>query len=101
MPDTLSKQIKTLYKQKKLIPEFHAKLYVYQMFRALAYLNACGICHRDIKPQNMLVDPAFQILKLCDFGSAKKLIKGALNNVINGPYFHRGTEHLIYLLKVL
>jgi glycogen synthase kinase 3 beta len=34
---------------------------------------------RDIKPQNLLVDPSRQILKLCDFGSAKALVKGEPN----------------------
>ena len=33
------------------------KLIAYQMFRALAYLTGKGICHRDIKPTNVLVDP--------------------------------------------
>ena len=31
------------------------------------------MCHRDIKPQNLLVNPQNWCLKLCDFGSAKKL----------------------------
>lgn len=26
-----------------------------QIFRALAYIHAIGVCHRDIKPQNLLV----------------------------------------------
>jgi len=39
--------------------------------RSIAYIHALGICHRDIKPQNILVDPSSHVLKLCDFGSAK------------------------------
>ena len=44
------------------------KLYIYQLARALGYLHSLGICHRDIKPQNLLVDPHSGVLKLCDFG---------------------------------
>ena len=28
--------------------------------------------HRDIKPANLLVDPTCHVLKICDFGSAKR-----------------------------
>ena len=52
------------------------QLYMYQLCRSLAYLHSTGICHRDIKPQNLLVDPRSHVLKLCDFGSAKALIPG-------------------------
>ena len=48
------------------------------MFRALGYLKGIGICHRDIKPQNILCDSVNLTLKICDFGSAKKLVKGKL-----------------------
>lgn len=41
---------------------------MYQLFRSLAYIHSQGVCHRDIKPQNLLVDPETAILKLCDFG---------------------------------
>jgi serine/threonine protein kinase len=44
------------------------KLFMYQLFRSLAYIHSMGICHRDIKPQNLLLDPESAILKLCDFG---------------------------------
>ena len=46
---------------------------MYQLFSSLAYIHQLGICHRDIKPQNLLLDPETAVLKLCDFGSAKML----------------------------
>lgn len=49
------------------------------MFRALAYLKGIEICHRDIKPQNILTDSSNYLLKICDFGSAKRLVKGIEN----------------------
>ena len=44
------------------------QLYMYQLCRSLAYIHSLDICHRDIKPQNLLVDPSNHTLKLCDFG---------------------------------
>jgi len=38
-----------------------------------------GICHRDIKPSNILICPETHLLYLCDFGSAKRLIKDEVN----------------------
>lgn len=49
------------------------KLYSYQLLRALSYIGKLNVMHRDIKPQNLLVDPTCHILKVCDFGSAKKI----------------------------
>ena len=45
----------------------------------MAYIHALGICHRDIKPKNLLLNPDSQELKVCDFGSAKRLLKGDVN----------------------
>ena len=61
------------------MPLLLIKLYSYQLIRALAYIHALGICHRDFKPQNILTDPTTHELKLCDFGSAKKLVQGEPN----------------------
>lgn len=68
------------------------KLYIYQLFRSLAYIHSQGICHRDIKPQNLLLDPATGVLKLCDFGSAKILIENEPNVSYICSRYYRAPE---------
>ncbi|KAK4406853.1 Phosphoribosylamine--glycine ligase, chloroplastic [Sesamum angolense] len=64
-----------------------------QICRALAYIHNCiGICHRDIKPQNLLVNPHTHQLKLCDFGSAKVLVKGEPNVSYICSRYYRAPE---------
>ncbi|PKA61489.1 Shaggy-related protein kinase iota [Apostasia shenzhenica] len=72
------------------MPLIYVKLYTYQIFRALAYIYTVpGVCHRDVKPQNVLVDPHTHQVKLCDFGSAKMLVKGEANiSYICSHYYH-------------
>jgi glycogen synthase kinase 3 beta len=55
-------------------------------------LHSLNIVHRDIKPLNLLVDPSCQILKLCDFGSAKKLLSGENNVAYICSRFYRAPE---------
>ena len=39
--------------------------------QALEYIHTKSICHRDLKPDNLLTEPARLRLKLIDFGCAK------------------------------
>ena len=71
VPETVYRASRHFNKLKTTMPILEVKLYIYQLFRSLAYIHSQGICHRDIKPQNLLLDPQSGILKLCDFGSAK------------------------------
>jgi len=79
-------------KRKEKMPLEHIVLYIYQLMRALGYVHSLGICHRDIKPQNLLIDPETQLLKLCDFGSAKMLIKGEPNVAYICSRYYRAPE---------
>lgn len=65
---------------------------MYQLFRSLAYIHSLGICHRDIKPQNLLLDPKTGVLKLCDFGSAKHLVRGEPNVSYICSRYYRAPE---------
>ena len=79
-------------KAKKAFPTLFMKLYTYQLCRSLAYIHSLGICHRDIKPQNLLVHPDTHMLKLCDFGSAKILVKGEPNVSYICSRYYRAPE---------
>ena len=46
------------------------KSYMYQMMRGIAYCHSHRIMHRDLKPQNLLIDVS-GYLKLADFGLAR------------------------------
>ncbi len=54
----------------------YAEAFGFQMFRGLGYLHYHRIAHRDVKPENLLVSAVTGVLKICDFGCAKKLSPG-------------------------
>ncbi|KZT06307.1 uncharacterized protein LAESUDRAFT_743475 [Laetiporus sulphureus 93-53] len=50
------------------------QIYTMQMLEGLAYLHSKGVVHRDIKPDNILLDH-MGVIKFVDFGAAKILAK--------------------------
>lgn len=92
VPETVYRVSRHYAKAKSSMPMIYIKLYMYQLLRALAHLHALNICHRDIKPQNLLVDPSTAILKLCDFGSAKMLVPDEPNVSYICSRYYRAPE---------
>ncbi|ESO01293.1 hypothetical protein HELRODRAFT_81900 [Helobdella robusta] len=99
MPETLFTLAKCdgLY-TKPLLDPTSVKVYTYQLFRCLNYLHCLNICHRDVKPQNLLIDPISHAVKLCDFGSAKELLPNEANIAYICSRYYRAPE-LIYGAK--
>nr|CAH7718792.1 unnamed protein product [Callosobruchus chinensis] len=71
-----------LYRQGGTIPESAATFYLSEVVSALEDLHKMGFAHRDVKPDNILLDRCGH-LKLADFGSAAKLNKDGL--ITSGP----------------
>ncbi|MER3430780.1 MAG: hypothetical protein C4324_06995 [Blastocatellia bacterium] len=46
-------------------------LYIEQVCAGLRYAHMQGVIHRDIKPQNLLLDKTQRIVKIADFGVAR------------------------------
>ncbi|CAH9108344.1 unnamed protein product [Cuscuta epithymum] len=93
VPETVHRVSRHYNRMNQHIPVLYVQLYTYQICRALNYIhNVIGVCHRDIKPQNLLVDPHTHQLKICDFGSAKMLVPGEPNISYICSRYYRAPE---------
>lgn len=54
------------------VPEKWAKFYTAEVVLALDAIHSMGFIHRDVKPDNMLLD-RYGHLKLADFGTCMKM----------------------------
>ncbi|KAF9953607.1 U4/U6 small nuclear ribonucleoprotein prp4 [Mortierella alpina] len=72
------------------------RVYAQQLFLALSLLKKSNILHADIKPDNILVNDAKNVLKLCDLGSASDTTENEIT-----PYlvsrFYRAPEIILGL----
>jgi serine/threonine protein kinase len=64
MPETIRSLSLQYQKERTRFPIDHVRLYLYQCLKALEYVHSKRICHRDLKPDNLLVDPSRQRLKV-------------------------------------
>ncbi|KAL6553284.1 Shaggy-related protein kinase eta [Orobanche gracilis] len=93
VPETMYHVLKRYSDMNQKMPLIYVKLYTYEIFRGLAYMHSvAGVCHRDLKPQNVLVDPQTHQVKICDFGSAKVLVRGEANISYICSRFYRAPE---------
>jgi len=92
IPETIHRTLRTYTKANKLLPIMYTKVYMYQISRSLAYIHSLGVCHRDIKPQNLLLDTKTHHVLLCDFGSAKILVPGEPNVSYICSRYYRAPE---------
>ena len=69
-----------------------AMFYLQQVCAGLAHAHECGVIHRDIKPQNLLLTADQETAKIADFGVAKlEAGDGAITRV--GTNIYAAPEH--------
>lgn len=73
------------------------QFYFTQLLIALNYCHSMGIMHRDVKPQNVMIDPHAKKLRLIDWGLAEFYHPGVDYNVRVASRYHKGPELLVNL----
>lgn len=78
-----------LYKQLRFTEQL-ARQFIYQLLVAVSYLHKLDICHRDVKPENILLLEQSQesLLKLTDFGLSRTVRKDeSLKSTVGTPLY--------------
>jgi serine/threonine protein kinase len=70
IPSSLEAYISSHAKEKRPIEFSKVRNLIEQILLGFKAIHSLNICHRDVKPDNILLDYEYNV-KICDFGSAK------------------------------
>ncbi|KAJ3007088.1 hypothetical protein HKX48_009317, partial [Thoreauomyces humboldtii] len=71
------------------------RFYTFQLIRALDFAHSKGIMHRDVKPQNIVIDPEERELRLIDWGLADFYFPNAEYNLRVASRYYKPPEILL------
>nr|XP_057946246.1 MAPK/MAK/MRK overlapping kinase-like isoform X3 [Doryrhamphus excisus] len=84
------------------LPDQTVRHYMYQLCKSLDHMHSCGIFHRDVKPENILIK--HNVLKLGDFGSCRSVHSKPPHTEYISTRWYRAPECLLtdgyYSLKM-
>ncbi|ESL09951.1 casein kinase II, alpha chain [Trypanosoma rangeli SC58] len=79
------------------LTNFDMRYYLYEVLRCLHFAHSRGIFHRDIKPQNIIIDHQRRKLRIADWGLGEYYIHGQAYNLCVGTRHFKGPELLVGL----
>ena len=94
MPASLSGYLSAFASRKMFMPFEQTISCLDQIANGLAGLHRHNICHRDLKPDNVLVNMEAGVVKICDLGSAKVLSGSKAGITYIGTRYYRAPELL-------
>lgn len=83
---------KVFYKQ---ITDYDCRFYMYEILRGLNFCHSMGIMHRDIKPQNIVINHDRRQLRIIDWGLAEFYHPNQDYNVRVASRYFKGPELLV------
>ncbi|XP_075874152.1 MAPK/MAK/MRK overlapping kinase isoform X3 [Nelusetta ayraudi] len=82
-----------IQRRKTPLPDHIIRNYMYQLCKSLQHMHSCGIFHRDVKPENILIK--HNSLKLGDFGSCRSVYSKPPHTEYISTRWYRAPECLL------
>jgi len=77
------------------IQDYDCRFYMYEILRGLDYCHSMGIMHRDVKPQNIVINHDRRLVRIIDWGLAEFYHPNQDYNVRVASRYFKGPELLV------
>lgn len=78
-----------------MLTDHDIRFYMFELLRTLEFCHSMGIMHRDVKPQNIMIDHDLKKLRLIDWGLGEYYHLGQDYNVRVASRHYKGPELLV------